>query len=47
MAGQLARSVLDAARQRSLTVTPQCDYIAGYIGKHSEYAASSARGTAR
>jgi len=38
VAGQLARSVLDAARQRSLTVTPQCDYIAGYIGKHSEYA---------
>ncbi len=38
VAGQLARAVLDAARQRSLQVTPQCDYIAGYIGKHSEYA---------
>ncbi len=38
IAGQLARAALDAARQRSLYVTPKCDYIAGYIRKHPEYA---------
>lgn len=38
IAGQLARAALDAARQRSLHVTPKCDYIAGYIRKHPEYA---------
>ncbi len=37
IAGHLARAALDSARQRSLQVTPKCDYIAGYIRKHPEY----------
>lgn len=37
LAGRLARSALDAARERDLQVTPLCPYIADYIRKHPEY----------
>lgn len=37
LAGRLARSALDAARERDLQVTPLCSYIADYIRKHPEY----------
>lgn len=37
LAGRLARSALDAARDRELPVTPLCSYIADYIRKHPEY----------
>lgn len=37
IAGQLAAEALDSARERSLRVTPKCEYIAGYIRKHAEY----------
>lgn len=35
--GALAKHVLDDARDRSLTVVPQCAYVAAYIKKHPEY----------
>ena len=34
----IARHVLDAARARGLQVIPVCQFIAGYIRKHREYA---------
>lgn len=34
----LARHVLDEARTRGLHVIPVCQFIAGYIRKHREYA---------
>lgn len=34
----LARHVLDDARARGLHVIPVCQFIAGYIRKHREYA---------
>ena len=37
-AATLARSALDAARSRGLSVVPSCPYVAAYIGKHPEYA---------
>ena len=37
-AGTLARSALDDARSRGLSVVPTCPYIEAYIGKHPEYA---------
>ena len=37
-AGTLARSALDDARSRGLTVVPSCPYVASYIEKHPEYA---------
>ncbi len=37
LAGRLARTALDAARDRELQVTPLCPYIADYIRKHPEY----------
>jgi predicted GNAT family acetyltransferase len=33
----LAKTALDDARSRNLRVVPQCQFIAGYIGRHSEY----------
>lgn len=39
VAGELARTGLDSARDRGLRVRPQCSYIAGYITKHPAYAA--------
>ncbi|HEX5919137.1 MAG TPA: GNAT family N-acetyltransferase [Nocardioides sp.] len=37
-AATLARSALDDARARGLTVRPDCPYVASYIKKHPEYA---------
>ena len=37
-ASTLARSALDDARSRGLTVRPDCPYVASYIQKHPEYA---------
>jgi uncharacterized protein len=37
-ASTLARSALDDARSRGLTVVPSCPYVAAYISKHPEYA---------
>ena len=37
-AATLARSALDDARARGLTVRPDCPYVASYIEKHPEYA---------
>ena len=37
-AGTLARSALDDARSRGLSVVPSCPYVASYIEKHPEYA---------
>ena len=34
----IARHVLDEARARGLHVIPVCQFIAGYIRKHREYA---------
>jgi predicted GNAT family acetyltransferase len=34
----LARTGLDAARERGLVVVPRCSFIAGWIGRHPEYA---------
>ena len=37
-AATLARSALDDARSRGLSVRPDCPYVASYIDKHPEYA---------
>lgn len=37
-AATLARSALDDARTRGLTVHPDCPYVAAYVAKHPEYA---------
>ncbi len=34
----LARGLLDIARAQGLKVVPKCPFVAGYIGKHPEYA---------
>ena len=34
----LVRGVLDSARAQKLKVRPLCPFVAGYIGKHPEYA---------
>ena len=34
----LARAVMDNARARGLRVVPECEFIAGFIGRHPEYA---------
>ena len=33
----LARTALDDARRRGLTVVPRCPFIAGWIAKHPDY----------
>lgn len=38
VAGQIVRFALDDARARGLRVVPRCQYVAGYIGRHPEYA---------
>ena len=35
----LARTALDAARERGLQVVPRCPFIAGWIEHHPDYAA--------
>jgi uncharacterized protein len=37
LAGQLARAVLDSARERGLQVLPYCPYIKSWIAKHPDY----------
>lgn len=39
LGSRLARRLLDDIRQRGQGVVPQCDFIAGWIAKHPEYAA--------
>jgi len=39
----IARAVLDNARARGLRVVPECEFIAGFIGRHPEYATLVAR----
>jgi hypothetical protein len=34
----LARGLLDIARAQKLKVVAKCPFVAGYIGKHPEYA---------
>jgi predicted GNAT family acetyltransferase len=36
LGGRIARAALDDARARSLSVVPQCPFIAGYIRRHPE-----------
>jgi predicted GNAT family acetyltransferase len=38
LGSSLARGALDAARERGEPVVPLCPFIAGYIGRHQEYA---------
>lgn len=38
LGARVARGALDAARERELTVQPDCTFVAGYIEKHPEYA---------
>jgi predicted GNAT family acetyltransferase len=38
LGGALAAGVLDDVRRRGLHVTPTCPFIAGWIGKHPDYA---------
>ncbi len=37
LGSQLARTGLDSARDRGLTVIPRCSYIAGWIKKHPDF----------
>ncbi|MEZ0066444.1 putative GNAT family acetyltransferase [Streptacidiphilus sp. MAP12-20] len=37
LAGTLARTALDAAREEKLAVLPFCPFIRGWISKHPEY----------
>lgn len=34
---RLIRAALDSARDRGLTVVPQCPFVAAYIDRHPEY----------
>ena len=38
LGSRLAQRLLDEIRQRGQGVVPQCDFIAGWIAKHPEYA---------
>jgi predicted GNAT family acetyltransferase len=35
---QLVKGALDDVRARTLKVVAQCPFVAGYIGKHADYA---------
>jgi len=37
IAGMLAKTALDYARDNGLKVRPQCPYVATYIKRHAEY----------
>jgi uncharacterized protein len=37
IAGEIVKCALDHARDRNLTVVPQCAYVAAYIKRHPEY----------
>ncbi len=34
---RLVRGALDAARERGLSIVPQCSFVRGYIERHGEY----------
>ena len=36
--GRLAKAALDDARAHDLRVVPRCPFIAGWIGRHPDYA---------
>jgi len=38
IASRLIRGALEAARAEGLKVVPTCPFVAGYIGKHPEFA---------
>ena len=38
LGSQLAAGALEAARERSLQIDPQCPFIAAYLKRHPEYA---------
>jgi predicted GNAT family acetyltransferase len=37
IAGELVKHALDYAKEKNLTVVPQCAYVAAYIKRHPEY----------
>jgi hypothetical protein len=37
IAGQLVKHGLDHAREKKLTVVPQCSFVATYLQRHPEY----------
>jgi predicted GNAT family acetyltransferase len=37
IAGEIVKFGLDHAREKKLTVVPQCAYVASYIKRHPEY----------
>lgn len=37
LAGEIVKFALDHAREKNLTVVPQCAYVASYIKRHPEY----------
>ena len=37
IAGEIVKFGLDHAREKNLTVVPQCSYVASYIKRHPEY----------
>jgi predicted GNAT family acetyltransferase len=39
LASKLAKFALDDARQRGLTIRPECEFMASYIARHPEYSA--------
>jgi predicted GNAT family acetyltransferase len=39
LGSRLAAGALGAAKERGLTVVPQCPFIAAYLRRHPEYAA--------
>lgn len=46
IAGQIVRTSLDDARARGRKVIPECEYYAGWVVKHPEYADLTASETA-
>ena len=38
LAGAIVKYGLDYAREKNLTVVPQCSYVAAFVKRHSEYA---------
>jgi len=37
IAGEIVKFALDYAREKKLTVVPQCAYVASYVKRHPEY----------
>jgi predicted GNAT family acetyltransferase len=37
IAGEIVKFGLDHAREKKLTVVPQCSYVASYVKRHPEY----------